>query len=354
MSGELKKDDWGKLPSGEQVDLYTLRNANGIEATITNYGGRIVTLKTPDRHGRFEDIVLGFDSLDGYLAKNPYFGALVGRYANRIANAEFTIGKKTYHLARNDGPNSLHGGLKGFDKVGWQGKPVHVDEGPAIELTYLSSDGEENYPGNLHVIVRYTLTNKNELKIDYRATTDKETILNLTNHSYFNLAGQAAGSILDHLVMINADEFTPVNEHLIPTGERRRVSGTPFDFRKLEPIGKRIGENDQQLKYGIGYDHNYILNRKPAALVPAARVTEPTTGRAIEVSTTEPGIQFYTGNHLDGSVRGKGGTIYGFRSGFCLETQHFPDSPHHPEFPSTALKPDQEYRSSTVFTFSIE
>ena len=354
MSGELKKDNWGKLPSGERIDLYTLRNSKGIESTITNYGGRVVTLKAPDRHGRFEDIVLGFDNLDGYFAKNPYFGALVGRYANRIANAEFTIGLKTYSLARNDGPNSLHGGLKGFDKVAWKSKPVYVDEGPAVELTYLSPDGEESYPGNLTVTVRYTLTEKNELKIDYHATTDKETILNLTNHSYFNLAGQAAGSILDHLVVINADEFTPVNEHLIPTGERRKVAGTPFDFRKLEPIGKRIDEKDQQLKYGIGFDHNYVLNKSHSGLFPAARVTEPSTGRTVEVATTQPGLQFYTGNHLDGTARGKSGAVYGFRSGLCLETQHFPDSPHHPEFPSTELKPGQEYRGTTVFTFSIE
>lgn len=354
MSGELEKDHWGELPSGEQIDLYRLSNSNGIEATITNYGGRVVTLKTPDRHERFEDIVLGFDNLDGYVAKNPYFGALVGRYANRIANAEFTIGKKNYHLAKNNGPNSLHGGLKGFDQAVWNGNIVETDEGPALELSYLSPDGEENYPGNLSATVRYTLTGKNELKIDYRATTDKETILNLTNHSYFNLAGHAAGSVLNHLVMINADEFTPVNEHLIPTGERRRVAGTPFDFRKLEAIGKGIDEKDQQLKYGIGFDHNYILNKSHSVLVPAARVTEPTTGRTLEVATTEPGMQFYTGNHLDGSVHGKGDAVYGFRSGFCLETQHFPDSPHHPEFPSTELKPGQEYRGTTVFTFSIE
>lgn len=354
MSGELKKDNWGKLPTGEQVDLYTLRNSKGIETTITSYGGRVVTLKTPDRHQHFEDIVLGFDNLDGYVAKNPYFGALVGRYANRIANAEFTLGLKAYHLAKNNGPNSLHGGLKGFDKVVWKTKPVYVDEGPAIELSYLSPDGEENFPGNLDVTVRYTLTDKNELKIDYRATTDQETVLNLTNHSYFNLAGHAAGSILDHLVTINADEFTPVNEHLIPTGERRKVAGTPFDLRKLEAIGKRIGEKDQQLAYGIGFDHNYVLNKSHSALAPAARVTEPATGRTIEVSTTEPGMQFYTGNHLDDNLRGKRGAVYGFRSGFCLETQHFPDSPNHPEFPSTVLKPGQEYRGTTVFTFSIE
>lgn len=354
MSGELKKDQWGEMPSGEQIDIYTLRNANGIEATITNYGGRVVTLKTPDRSQQFEDIVLGFDNLDGYLAKNPYFGALVGRYANRIGNAQFTLGRKTYHLARNDGPNSLHGGTQGFDKVVWKANAVEGGANPALELNYLSQDGEENYPGNLNVTVRYTLTDKNQLQIDYHATTDQETILNLTNHSYFNLAGHAAGTILDHLVTINADEFLPVNEHLIPTGEKRKVAGTPFDFRKLEQIGKSIDGNDQQLKYGIGFDHNYILNRKQLSLVPAARVTHPGTGRSLEVSTTEPGTQFYTGNHLDGSAQGKGGTVYGFRSGLCLETQHFPDSPNHPEFPSTQLKPGQVYRSTTVFTFSIE
>lgn len=342
------------MPSGEQIDLYTLRNSNGIEATITNYGGRLVTLKTPDRHHRFEDIVLGFDNLDGYLAKNPYLGALVGRYANRIANGEFTLGSKTYHLAKNNGPNALHGGLKGFDKVAWNGKSIDLDEGPAVELKYLSPDGEDEYPGNLNVTVRYTLTKQNELKIDYHATTDKETVVNLTNHSYFNLAGQAAGSILDHLVMINADGFTPVNEHLIPTGELCKVAGTPFDFRKLEAIGKRIGESDQQLRYGIGFDHNYVLNKKSDGLAFAARVTEPNTGRTIEVYTTQPGVQFYTGNHLDGSVKGKGGAVYGFRSGFCLETQHFPDSPNRPEFPSTELRPGEVYQGTTVYKVSIE
>ncbi len=354
MSGELKKASWGATPSGEQIDLYTLRNSNGIEATITNYGGRLVTLKTPDRHNRFDDIVLGFDDLDGYLGNNPYFGAIVGRYANRIANAEFTLGLKTYHLAKNDGPNSLHGGVKGFDKVVWTGDKIYVDEGPAVELRYLSRDGEDGYPGNLNVIVRYTLTEKDELKIEYKSATDTDTILNLTNHSYFNLSGQAAGKILDHLVMINADEFTPVNANLIPTGELCRVAGTPFDFRKLEAIGKRIDEKDQQLGYGLGFDHNYVLNGKGDGLVPAARVTDPNTGRTIEVSTTQPGMQFYTGNHLDGSVKGKGGTVYGFRSGFCLETQHFPDSPHHPAFPSTELKRGQVYHATTVFKFSIE
>ncbi len=354
MSGELKKKFWGKMPSGEQIDLYTLRSSGGIEAAITNYGGRLVTLKTPDRQERFEDIVLGFDNLDGYLSKNPYFGAIVGRYANRIANAQFTLGSNRYHLAKNDGPNSLHGGLKGFDKVAWNAAGALGDDGPAVELTYLSCDGEEGYPGNLTVKVRYTLTEKDELKIDYHATTDRNTVLNLTNHSYFNLSGQSAGRILDHLVTIDADEFTPVNANLIPTGERRQVAGTPFDFRAQDIIEKRIAAKDQQLEYGIGFDHNYVLNRKAGGLFSAARVTAPDSGRAIEVLTSEPGMQFYTGNHLDGSVHGKGGVVYGFRSGFCLETQHFPDSPNHPAFPSTALKPGEEYRSTTVFKFSIE
>jgi len=354
MPGELKKELWGRMPSGEQIDLYALRNSNGIEAAITNYGGRLVTLRTPDRHERFEDIVLGFDNLDGYLAKNPYFGATVGRYANRIANAEFTLGSKTYRLAKNDGPNSLHGGIKGFDKVAWNAAEAAADDGAAVELTYLSRDGEDGYPGNLNVKVRYTITDKNELKIDYQATSDQTTVLNLTNHSYFNLSGQAAGKILGHVVMIDADEFTPVNANLIPTGERRRVAGTPFDFRKPEAIAKRIDEKDQQLEYGLGFDHNYVLNQNAGELALAGRVTDPNTGRAIEVLTTQPGMQFYTGNHLDGSITGKSGVVYGFRSGFCLETQHFPDSPNHSAFPSTELKPGQQYRSRTVFKFSIE
>jgi len=354
MSGALRKDQWGKLPSGEQIDLYTLRNSNGIETAITNYGGRIVTLKTPDRHKQFADIVLGCDKLDGYLAKNPYLGALVGRYANRIANGEFTLGTKTYLLDKNNGPNALHGGLKGFDKGARTGSSVDAGDGPAVELKYLSPDGEDGYPGNLSVTVRYTLTDKDELRIDYHATTDKETILNLTNHSYFNLAGHAGGTILDHVVMINADKFTPVNEHLIPTGELRQVKETPFDFREPKAIGKHIDEKDQQIAYGIGFDHNYVLNKKQEGLSLAARVTEPNTGRTIEVSTTEPGVQFYTGNHLDGAAKGKGGAVYGFRTGFCLETQHFPDSPHHPEFPSTELRPGQIYRETTVFKFSID
>lgn len=354
MNGEMTKERWGTLPSGEEIHLYTLRNSSGIEARITNYGGRLVSLKTPDRHGRFEDIVLGFDDLDGYLAKNPYFGAIVGRYANRIAGGQFTLGLKTYHLAKNNGENSLHGGIKGFDKVAWQ----IMDEGAGIEpwlqFNYLSPDGEEGYPGRLNATVRYSLTSANELIIEYLATSDQTTVLNLTNHSYFNLAGQKSGNILDHLVEINADAFTPVDAHLIPTGELRRVAGTPFDFRRLEAIGKRIVEDDEQLKLGWGFDHNYVLNGERKTPKLAARAVDPASGRGLEVHTTQPGMQFYTGNHLDGSGRGKGGNISGFRSAFCFETQHFPDSPNHAEFPSTELKPGQEYRHNTTFKFFVE
>lgn len=348
----MKKEAWGSLDSGEQIDLYTLRNSKGMEAAITNYGGRLVRLKTPDRDGKVEDVVLGFDTLDGYVQKNPYFGALVGRYANRIANGQFTLDGKTYHLARNNGENALHGGLKGFDKVAWSAKEVTGSGGPALELTYVSKDGEEGYPGTLTATVRYTLTDDNELRIDYDATTDKDTVVNLTNHSYFDLTGQLAGDILKHRVTINADRFTPVNANLIPTGELRSVEGTPFDFRKPVAIGARIDEKDQQLQYGAGYDHNYVLNLTGNGPTLAARVEDPKSGRVLEVLTTQPGMQFYTGNHLDGSVKGKGGTVYGFRSGFCVETQHFPDSPNQPKFPSTELKPGERYREVTIFRFS--
>jgi aldose 1-epimerase len=350
----MKKETWGTLPSGEQIELYTLRNSKGMEATITNYGGHLVTLKTPDRDGKFEDVVLGFDSLDGYLQKNPFFGALVGRYANRIANGRFTLDGKEYKLARNNGENALHGGLKGFDKVAWNAREIKTSEGPALELKYVSKGGEEGYPGTLSATVVYTLTDDDELKIDYSATTDKNTIINLTNHSYFDLTGQLAGNILKHRIMINADRFTPVNANLIPTGELKSVEGTPFDFRKPHEIGERINEKNQQLQYGAGYDHNFVLNRSGDGLSLAARVEDPKSGRVLEVLTTQPGVQFYTGNHLDGSVKGKGGTVYGFRSGFCLETQHFPDSPNQPKFPSTELKPGQRYHEITVFRFSVE
>jgi aldose 1-epimerase len=354
ISRELRKESWGRLPSGEQIDLYTLRNSKGIEARITNYGGRVVSLIAPDRHNTFDDIVLGFDNLEGYMGKNPYFGALVGRYANRIANAQFALDGHVYHLARNAGENSLHGGWNGFDKAAWEAKEIELDHAPAIEFHHVSPDGDEGYPGSLSVKVQYLLTDNGELRIEYDAGVDKPTIVNLTNHSYFNLTGQSSGRIADHVVAINADRFTPVNKHVVPTGEMRSVTGTPFDFRRPEVIGKRIGEDDEQLKLGLGFDHNYVLNRTERGLSLAARVTDPNSGRTLEVHTTQPGMQFYTGNHLDGTVIGKRGTVYGFRSAFCLETQHFPDSPHHSNFPSAELKPGQRYRETTVYKFSVE
>ncbi len=348
----VNKQNFGSLPSGEQIDLYTLRNSKGMEAAITNYGGRLVSLTTPDRNGKFDDVVLGFDDLAGYLGKNPYFGAIVGRYANRIANGEFKLDGVAYKLARNNGPNSLHGGLKGFDKVVWKARVISTNDGPGLELKYLSKDGEEGYPGNLNVTVTYTLTENNELKIDYQATTDKDTVLNLTNHSYFNLSGQASGRILQDVVTIDADEFTPSNANQIPTGKLQSVAGTPFDFRKPTPIGARIDEKDPQLEYAKGYDHNFVLNHSGDTPSFAARVSDPDSGRVLEVLTTQPGLQFYTGNHLDGTVKGKGGVVYGFRSAFCMETQHFPNSPNQPNFPSTELKPGQRYHEITVFKFS--
>jgi aldose 1-epimerase len=348
----VTKREWGSGPAGEPVDLFTLRNEGGTEASITNYGGRLVSLKTADRRGRFEDIVLGFDDLSGYLQKNPFFGALVGRYANRIANARFQLDGKTYELPRNNGENSIHGGLKGFDKVVWRATE-HPHKG-SVELKYFSRDGEEGYPGNLQVEVTYTLTDADELRLDYFATTDAPTVVNFTNHSYFDLTGQAAGKILDHVVTIHSDRFTPVNSKLIPTGELKPVGGTPFDFRQPTPIGLRINEPDEQLRLAIGYDHNFVLDGRPGEPLLAARVAEPVNGRVLEVLTTQPGVQFYTGNHLDGSVRGKGGVAYGFRSGFCLETQHFPDSPNQPKFPSTELRPGEELHQTTIFRFSTQ
>ncbi len=345
---QIEKQIWGQTDSGESVQLYTLRNTKGTKATITDFGGRLVTLRTADREGNFDDIVLGFDDLGGYLGKNPYFGALVGRYANRIANGQFTLDGHTYHLARNNGENALHGGIEGFDKRVWESREV---PGPALQLTYVSKDGEEGYPGTLTATVTYTLTGENELKIDYLATTDKATVLNLTNHSYFDLSGQFAGEILQHKVTINADRFTPVNEHLIPTGELRAVAGTPFDFRQPKFIADHIDDDDEQLKLALGYDHNFVLNGSGLRL--ATRVLDPQSGRVLEVLTTQPGMQFYTGNHLDGTVTGKGGVVYKFRYGFCCETQHFPDSPNQPNFPSAKLEPGGEFRAQTIFRFSV-
>jgi len=348
----LKKAAFGKTKDGQPVGIYTLTNTGGMEVAITNYGGVVVSIKAPDRNGKFADVVLGFDTFDAYLNNTPFFGALVGRYGNRIAKARFTLDGHEYHLAANDNGNTLHGGLKGFDKRLWQAKDVSTKEIPALELTCLSKDGEEGFPGNLSVTVTYSLTPKNELKIDYAATTDKDTVLNLTNHSYFNLAGQGERDILSHLMMINADRFTPVDATLIPTGELKSVAGTPLDFRKPTAIGARIDADDQQMKFGRGYDHNFVLNRKGGELILAARVTEPSSGRVLEVLTTQPGLQFYTGNFLDGTIHGKAGKVYPRRSAFCMETQHFPDSPNQPQFPTAVLKPGEHFQSTTVFRFS--
>lgn len=353
MSSSITKASFGKAADGALVDIYTLKNAAGMEVAITTYGGRIVSLKAPGRGGQFADVVLGFDNLEGYLGTNPYFGALVGRYGNRIAKGQFKLDGKTYKLAVNDGANSLHGGLKGFDKVVWTGREVPGGD-PSLELTYLSKDGEEGYPGNLTQKVTYTLTAANELKIDYAATTDKDTVVNVTNHSYFNLAGQGKGDILGHVMQLNASKITPVDAGLIPTGELKSVEGTPFDFRQPTAIGARIGADDEQIKRGGGYDHNFVIDGEAGTLRLAARVTEPASGRVMEVSTTEPGVQFYTGNFLDGTVKGKGGNAYAKRTGFCLETQHFPDSPNHPAFPTTTVKAGAEYKSTTVFKFSVQ
>jgi aldose 1-epimerase len=343
--------DFGKTPEGVSVSIYTLTNSHGMEARITNYGGIVVSLKAPDKTGAMTDVVLGFDTLDGYVNNTSYFGALIGRYGNRIGKARFNLDGHEYKLAANNGENSLHGGTRGFNRAVWT--PRELSDG-GLELVYVSKDGEEGYPGNLRVRVTYHLTPANELKIEYEASTDKDTVLNLTNHSYFNLKGAGNGDILDHKMIINADRFTPVDAGLIPTGELRSVNGTPFDFRKPTAIGARINDNDEQLKLGKGYDHNWVLNKSANSLSLAARVEEPSTGRVLEVHTTEPGVQFYTGNFLDGTAKGKGGKTYGFRSGFCLETQHFPDSPNKPSFPSTVLRPGQQFHSTTVYRFSAK
>jgi aldose 1-epimerase len=353
-TASVTKQEFGKTADGQPVDLYILRNRHGVEAAITNYGGSVVWLKTPDAQGRMADIALGFDNLQGYLGKQPYFGAIVGRYGNRIAQAKFTLNGKQYTLAKNDGENSLHGGLKGFDKQVWTAQAETKPEGQVLTLKYRSKDGEEGYPGNLDVTVTYTLTDDNDLHIAYQATTDKDTVLNLTNHTYFNLAGQGKGDILGQLMAINASRFTPVDAGLIPTGELRQVAGTPFDFRNPKPIGKDIGASDEQLKLGRGYDHNFVLDRRDEGLAPAAKAVDPVSGRVLEVWTTEPALQFYTGNFLDGTLQGKGGAAYPQRSGFCLETQHYPDSPNQKAFPGTVLKAGQEYRSETVWKFRAE
>jgi aldose 1-epimerase len=350
-NSKMQKQSFGKTEDGQQADLYILTNKHGVEAAITNYGGTVVYLKAPDRDGKFDDVVLGYDNLDGYAGGKAYIGATVGRYANRIAHAALTLDGTTYTLAKNDGDNHLHGG---FSKRVWTAKDVSSSAGQALELTYSSKDGEEGFPGNLAVKVVYTLTDQNELKIEYGATTDKDTVLNLTNHAYFNLAGQGNGDILQQQIMIKADHFTPIDATSIPTGELRSVKGTPFDFANLTAIGARIDQNDQQLKLGKGYDHNWVLNNKtPGSLFLAAEAYDPHSGRVVEVLTTEPGIQLYTGNFLDG-INGRDGKVYNRRYAFCLETQHFPDSPNQPNFPSTELKPGQHFQSTTVYKFSTK
>jgi aldose 1-epimerase len=359
----VKKAGFGKTADGQDVDIYTLTNRRGAEARIITYGGAVVSLKVPDRRGHFDDVVLGFDTIEEYQKQSFFIGALIGRYGNRIARGRFRLDGVEYQLATNNPPNHLHGGVRGFDKVVWKAQPVDPQDkrrgGAALELTYLSHDGEEGYPGNLSVRVVYTLTDRNELLIDYSATTDKDTVVNLTQHNYYNLAGAGSGDILGHRLWINADRFTPTDATAIPTGELRSVKGTPFDFRKATAIGALINQDDEQIKFGNGYDHNFVLKKGgfwPPYLVShiftlAARVYEPTSGRVMEVWTSEPGVQFYTGNYLDGTP-GKGGRAYARRSAFCLETQHYPDSPNHPAFPSTVLRKGATYSSATVYKFS--
>jgi aldose 1-epimerase len=342
----VTRAEYGRLPDGTVVEVYRLQNQNGLRANVITYGALLTEMHVPDRTGRLGDVTLGFDNLQSYLDGHPYFGATVGRYANRIAQGKFTLDGRAYTLATNDGPNHLHGGIRGFDKVIWRAE-ILGGTGAAVRFTYTSPDGEEGYPGTLTAAVTYTLTEDNELRLDYLATTDQATVVNLTNHAYWNLAG--AGNILDHLLQIAANHYTPVDDTLIPTGAIDPVSGTPMDFTRPLPIGSRIRQltNDPQ-----GYDHNYVLNSGGGGLALAARVEEPTTGRVLEIHTTEPGIQFYSGNFLDGTLTGKAGVVYQQYDGFCLETQHFPDSPNRPNFPSVILRPGQTYTQTTIHKFS--
>ncbi len=348
----IKRQVFGEVPGYGMVDLYTLVNRNGFEARITNYGGIVVSLFAPDRNGVWADVVLGYDTLEDYLKDNsPYFGSIVGRVGNRIAGGRFSLDGVEYTLARNNGPNHLHGGIRGFDKVVWAAEALGGPDGPVLRLSYTSSDGEEGYPGTLETVVTYTVTSDNELRIDYGAFTDRPTVVNLTHHSYFNLAGTGSGNILGHELTINSDRFTPIDDTLIPTGEVRSVKGTPLDFTVPALIGARIGDDYDQLAFGIGYDHNWVLNRPDKGLSFAARVREPGSGRVMEVYTTEPAIQFYSGNFLDGTITGKGGAVYRQRDGLCLETQHYPDSPNKPEFPSIVLRPGERYAQTTTYRF---
>ncbi len=336
---------------GQAVSLYTFRNANGMVVRATNDGGIIVSLLAPDRAGKFDDIVLGYDSAQQYVPSTTYFGAIIGRYGNRIGHAQFTVDGQTYHLSANDHGNTLHGGVKGWDKVVWQAEPFENDSARGVVFRYTSPDGEMGFPGTVHATVTYTLTNRNELVFEYAATTDKATPINLTHHDYWNLRGAGKGNVLGHLVTIFGDSITPVDSLLIPTGAMTPVAGTPFDFRTPHPIGERINANDTQIRYGPGYDHNWALNGSGPRH--AAHVVEPTTGRVMDVYTMEPGLQFYSGNFLNG-VHGKNGTVYNIHDGFCMETQHYPDSPNKPQFPSTIVRPGQEYQTRTMYIFSTQ
>lgn len=348
----ITKKPFGKAPSGQAVSLYTLTNKHGAQVKITNYGGIVTSIIVPDRRGHLGDVVLGFDNIEGYVKHSPYFGALVGRYANRIAKGHFTLDGKKYTLAVNNGVNSLHGGKVGFDKKVWTATPMHMKNGVGLGLHLVSPDMEEGYPGKMNVNVVYTWTDDDTLGIKYTATTTKDTVVNLTNHSYFNLNGAGNGTVLNQRVMINASRYTPIDKTSIPLGPLASVSGTPFDFRRPMSIGARIEANNLQLKNGAGYDHNFVLNHPPHTLGLAARVYSPESGRVLTVYTTEPGVQFYTANFLDGTFAGKGGKVYKKRSAFCLECQHFPDSPNHPAYPTTKLRPGQTYRQTTQYHFS--
>jgi aldose 1-epimerase len=352
MSGERR--DFGRTPEGRAVELYTLAGPRGFLVSIATYGATVTSVLVPDRAGRLADVVLGFDSLDGYLAGSAYFGAIVGRYANRIAKGRFRLGAAEHRLATNDGAHHLHGGARGFDKVVWSAEVVSAGDGPSLRLRYASPDGEEGYPGRLDAEVAYTLTRAGELRVECAATSDAPTVVNLTHHSYFNLAGHDAGDVLGHELTIDADRFTPTDAGQIPTGELLGVAGTPFDFRRPLAIGARIGADDPQLRVGLGYDHNFVLNRKGVGLFGAARLSDPGSGRVLEVLTTEPGLQLYSGNRLDGTLTGKAGARYPRHAGVCLETQRFPDSPNRPEFPSSSLKPGERYSSTTVYRFSSD
>ncbi|MEZ4827291.1 MAG: aldose epimerase family protein [Bacteroidia bacterium] len=342
--------EWGQTEAGETVHLFTLKNENGVEARVIEYGATLTAFIAPDRNGNMADITLGFDSLSGYLGQHPYFGSTVGRYGNRIANAQFSIDGETYTLAANNGKNHLHGGVEGFGRRMWKGSEINREDAVGVELSYTSADGEEGYPGKLEVVTRFLLNNDNELRLEYEATSDKKTVCNLTNHAYFNLGDSP--DILNHELMIAADGFTPVDEGLIPLGEIRSVEGTPFDFRAAMPVGARINAEDEQIKFGGGYDHNFVFSGGDG-LQKRAEVYDPSSGRVLEISTEEPGVQFYTGNFLNGTLTGKNGKVYGYRSALCLETQHFPDSPNQPSFPTTLLSPGETYQTVTVWKVSV-